>query len=216
MTLATAYWFAVVKLLRLKTQLIPSDRTGGLKSAHLQVHDLDVAPSVAEVLGHQAPVAMMRLVLTAEETGIFQLGGRQRLLDSPGLHQRDEAPLIGGPVCPVFPVRVEDLLGRCKLRSMDVVDPADRLQKVAQVVLLCEGGELGTIVEPHINNSLYAGAAQSFEERLRRGLGEAYREDSHLPFALPTSQAKLFLLVIDRSDPERLVRNEVIERGRTG
>lgn len=42
----------------------------------LQVHNLDVGPPFSQILGHQPPVAMMRLVFTAEETGILQVTRR--------------------------------------------------------------------------------------------------------------------------------------------
>lgn len=40
----------------------------------LQVNDFDVRPPFAEVLGHEAPVAMMRLVFTAQEASVLDLG----------------------------------------------------------------------------------------------------------------------------------------------
>src|SRR5690606_17658526 len=74
-------------------------------------------------------------------------------------------------------------------RDVDVLHRADRAEEVGEVVALGEGGELGRVVEPHVDDPLCSRGREPAEEVLRRRLGEPDREDLHgtsLPANRPT------------------------------
>lgn len=109
---------------------------------------------------------------------------------------------IDVPVSLVLLVGIEDVLGGCEQRQVDVVDPGDFLEKVLEVVAFRKTGELGDVVEAHIDDALGTALAQEPEE-LGCGLfGEADGVDGD------------FRIHRSKGHPSRRRRIRVVQRRR--
>ena len=118
-----------------------------------EMGDLDAAPMLVQVLRDETPVAVVGLVFAAQEATVRDDLPGDRLLDPPLPHQGEEAILVGLPVAlPLFEV-VEDYLRRGKRGKVDVLHAAKLIEKVGEVVLLGETGELRPIVEPYVDDA---------------------------------------------------------------
>ena len=115
---------------------------------------LHPAPLALEVLDDQPPMAVVWLVLAAEEAALVDHVPGDRLVDSALLHQAQELGLVDRPGAAVLLVRVEDVGGGCELRDMHVVDLADFPKEEDQVVALAESRKLARVVEAHIDHAL--------------------------------------------------------------
>src|SRR5947209_3978910 len=98
--------------------------------------DINVAPVLFEILRHQSPVTVVRLILAAEQAALGNRLLRYRFLDAPLLHQVEKAKLVGLPVGTLLPVLVEHLLGGRQCRNMNIVHPTDLSEEVSEIIPL--------------------------------------------------------------------------------
>src|SRR5260221_5240752 len=104
--------------------------------------DLDIAPVLSEVFSNEATVAVVRLFLAAKQAAALQNFAR-RGLDAPRPHQLKKLPLVRLPVAVLrLLVEVENLGRWGEFGEMHVIDVADGLGEIAQVILLCEARKL--------------------------------------------------------------------------
>lgn len=90
------------------------------------------------------------------------------------LHQRQEPPFVYSPVA-LFDLKLlQHDPSRSQKRSMNVLDAADYLQKVCEVVRLGETRELGGIVESYVDQLFYASPSEALKEILCRRLSKTY------------------------------------------
>ena len=75
--------------------------------------NIDVAPMLFEVLGHEPAMAMVRPVLTAQQAAICNHILDDRFFDATLLHQVEETRLVRLPVPAFFLVLVQHFLGGC-------------------------------------------------------------------------------------------------------
>ena len=108
----------------------------------LQVLNRDIAPVSMQILGYQTAMTVMRPVLATEQAPILEQLRRDGGLDVPLGHQMEELVLVLLPGAAVFLEGVQHRLGRREHRKMHVVDPADSLKKICEILLLGESGEL--------------------------------------------------------------------------
>ena len=116
-----------------------------------------------QVLGQNAAVAVVGLILTAQQAGAIEQLPRHHLFH---LACPDQPEVAGPELLPVllFAGEVDQVLGRRQLRQMQVLDATNRPEKELQVVLLRETCELGDVVEPDVDDSLDTGSSQKPEE----------------------------------------------------
>src|SRR5262245_25745739 len=98
-------------------------------------------------------MALMRRGLAAQKTAVGQKCLGNGLLDFASGEQRQESFLILLPVAGAGPMVVEHFLRRGELRQVKVFDAAQLFQKIAEILLLRESGELRDVVEPYIDDS---------------------------------------------------------------
>lgn len=121
----------------------------------------------------------MRLVLTAQQTGAFQVFGFELLLDLPRGHDVQEARLEGVPFQSLLAIVREQRVIRREFRRVPIGDAADGFQEVGQVGGLGEACKLGCVLKAHVDHRTDPGALQAVEEILGRGFGEADGEGRH-------------------------------------
>src|SRR5688500_17612582 len=102
--------------------------------------DRDAAPTLVQIVGADAPVALVRLVLAAQQARAIEQLRRERLLDPALRQQAAKCALVCRPAALLPPVIVEHGLRRRELESVQVVRIADRPREVTQVVPLREPG----------------------------------------------------------------------------
>ncbi len=147
----------------------------------LQMNNIHIAPLLFQILPNQSPVAVVRLVLAAEQAGLVHHRAGYSFLDPPPLHQLEEAVLVPCPIVPMLLVRIENILRRRQLRPVLVTDPADCTEEVPKVVLLCESSELRDVVQAHVDDLLHAGFREARKERLSSRLGKPDRVQLQRP-----------------------------------
>lgn len=135
--------------------------------------DFKFSPASSEIFRHQSAVAVMRLVLATQQASTLDSFWIDFLFNFPFLHQFQKRGFIDTPVAFVLFVGIEDVLSGCEHRQVDVVDVGDFLEKVLEVVTLRKSGELGDVVETHIDDALGAALAQESEELGGGFFGEA-------------------------------------------
>src|SRR5690242_15627097 len=86
------------------------------ESASHQMHDVDVAPLLAQVLRDEPSVTLVRRVLAAQQAATVEQRARGRLLDPALSHQREEQRLVDGPVALLLLERRQDVLRRGEVR----------------------------------------------------------------------------------------------------
>lgn len=142
-----------------------------------QVDDLDVAPLPVQVLSDEPPMALVWAILAAQQAASCQLLPHQGRLDSAFCHQRKELTFVSFPSTFRFLVPDEHGLRGSEDRKVDVGNPADRLRKEPEIVLLREACELRDVVEPDVNETACARSLQTTKELLGRLLGETQSEE---------------------------------------
>lgn len=138
----------------------------------------DVAPLPIQVLQDQAPVAALGIGLAAQQDGrnpkeVFI----QHLLDPALPHEPRKLPLVLRPSHATLSVSVEHLPGRGEAGFVEVLRVAEALQEEREIGAPGETGELGGVVQPHVEEALDAGPLQRSEELGRRLLRETDRID---------------------------------------
>ncbi len=86
--------------------------------------NLDVAPLPVEILRDETPMAMVRLVLAAEQTRVLERSRRNGLLDATASHEFEEALLVRYPFAFQLLVVVEEDVRRRQLGAMN--DPRSK------------------------------------------------------------------------------------------
>lgn len=128
-----------------------------------------VTPVLLAVVHDEAAVAKMGRCLTAMQAALLDEGGINLLFNFLLPNEVEESQFVGRPVLFVLPVGSQNVGRRSQHREVDVVDVADFLEEIPQVVALRESRELGHIVESNVDDALSAATPQQFEE-LRRAL----------------------------------------------
>ncbi len=131
-----------------------------------QMFDLDVTPSVTEVLGDESTMTVIRRLLAAEQASPVQQLARDFAFDSTLFHQIKKLLLVKPPVAFLFLVGVENVLRWRKLGYVRVLNATNRIHKEPEVVALREARQLRDIVQSHIDESLDASIPQTREEGL--------------------------------------------------
>ena len=149
-------------------------------AADLEVADGQATPLLLKVLDHEAPMAVLRLGLAAQEhTRDGEQVPRHGVLHLPVRHQREELPFVVAPRALVLLQAIEHLLSRSQKGLVDVLRLAELTEEVGEVLLLREAGKLGSVVQADVEETLYACFAEGPEEALCRPLGETDRTDFH-------------------------------------
>ena len=91
-------------------------------------------------------MAVVWLILAAQQTTVREDLNRNRLLDPPLAHQPVETVLVGLPVTPPIPVVVQQVLRGRQLGDVDVVHPTEFPQEIRQIILLRKTGQLRRVV----------------------------------------------------------------------
>jgi hypothetical protein len=146
--------------------------------------DFDSLEASGDMLSHEPPVTLGELVLGTEEAD------RSRLLEEGGILQGIprgqeflELPLILGPGDPLSFVAGEDFFRRCQFRVM-LVDNADQIEDILQVVHLGIAGQLRSVVEADVDHLLNHGPPKLFDELPQVLLRKPDRAHDHQPFLL--------------------------------
>lgn len=107
------------------------------------MHDVDVSPFGMQVFGDEAPVAMLRRRLTAEQDGRYpEEVATDGLLDLALNHQGSEPLLVVCPAALTLLEVVQKLLRGREQWLVQILRLADLAEKVCQVVLFREPCEL--------------------------------------------------------------------------
>lgn len=104
---------------------------------------------------------------------------RNRGLDLPGPHQGEEFAGVGIPAALLLFICVQHSLLRSKTRLMLIIAVANLAEEVGKVGLFGEPGELGGVIEPHIEESFDAVGLQCAEEFAGALLGKTDAVDLH-------------------------------------
>ena len=103
------------------------------------MNDLHTTPVFVKIFGYQTTMAVIGFFFVAHEATAGNDVAGKRLFDAPFLQWVQEALLICRPVSSLLPVLVQQ---DWQLRQLEIFHPADALQKIGQVVLFREAGEL--------------------------------------------------------------------------
>ena len=141
--------------------------------------NFDVSPMLFQILGYEPPMASVRLVLAAQQASVGDNLFRNRRLNSPLAHKRNEAILVGCPFTTPFPVVVQQLLRRGQRGQVNVLHPAELAQEKREVVLLRKTGKLRAIVEPHVDDTLDARLTKQIKKTVGRLFCESDGRDFH-------------------------------------
>jgi hypothetical protein len=142
-----------------------------------EVFDFHVSPSLLKVFSDQATMTMFRLVFAAQEASTIKQCGRHHVFDPTRPHQAQKFTLIPAPVRgTMLLVGVKHLLRRREAGDVHVVDIADRLYEVLEIIAFREASKLRNVVQPNINQSACTRPMDFAEERFRRFLGKPDRE----------------------------------------
>ncbi len=79
--------------------------------------------------------------------------------------QCQKVPLVNRPASLAFLESVQDLLRRRQVRTMVIIDPADRPEEIAEIIPLGKTRQLGNVVEPDVDHPLDARPDQTGKER---------------------------------------------------
>lgn len=118
-------------------------------------------------------MAMVRLVLAAEQATAFEDIRIDPLLDFPLFHQFEKRGLVNAPVAFVFLVSIKYVGSWRKQWLVNVVNADDLFKKIPEIIPLGESSKLGDVVEAHIDDAF---GAALFEKSKKLGgglLGEA-------------------------------------------
>ena len=119
----------------------------------LQMNDRQLAPFLAEVLGHQAAMATLRGGLAAQQhRGRVEEPAVELFLDLSFSNQREEAAFVLGPVASSLAAGFEDFISRREPRRLVAVAcAADFGEEELQVVALGEAGKLRGLVKAEVD-----------------------------------------------------------------
>lgn len=134
---------------RVKGAVMPSLQEPSRPS---EVGNFDITPFAVKVFGHESTVAVMWLVLAAEETHAIKDFSWHSILHSATGHQLEKLLFVVCPLAPLLPVCIKHQLRRSQFRSVGIIDFANRLQEKPKVILLGEAGELGYVIQADIEN----------------------------------------------------------------
>ncbi len=112
-----------------------------------KMSDRKLWPMALEILGHQAAMAEIGLVLTAQEASSCESLPRVMIGRSTLGEQGVELSLIFGPCHDALLVGLEDLCRRCESKIVLVLDARDGSQEVCEILLLRERRELRPVVQ---------------------------------------------------------------------
>jgi hypothetical protein len=147
------------------------------------MNNLHIRQMLSPPLGDEAAVAVVRDGFGAEETW---MAIESQKLSANGLgiafdQKGEKGGLVRQPVA-VGPVVVEDLGGRGQFGTVLVFDAKSLSQQESQVVALGESGQLGSVAQADVNDSVDASFLKEVDELLQRLLGVSDRVDAwHWP-----------------------------------
>ena len=145
-----------------------------------EMDNIDIAPLLFQVLGYNASMAAVRLILAAKQAPVGDDLLRNGFLNPPLMHQRNESVLIGCPIATPLAVVVQQLLRRREFGHVNVFHLTEFTQKIRKVVLLCETSELKPIVKPHVHDTRGTGITKQIEKMACGFSCEADGGDSHV------------------------------------
>ncbi len=120
---------------------------------------LDAAPPAVQVLQDQAPVAVFRSGLAAQQhRGNVEEVSVQLFFDPTVAQEIQERALVGWPSATI-PVGVEDLTRRGERGLVDVLRVAELLQEEREVGATGEAGEPGGVVQAYVDEAFDAGVS---------------------------------------------------------
>lgn len=117
-------------------------------------------------------MALQRLFLAAQEACLMQQFRGNFPFNLSCGKQCQKVPLVNRPASLAFLEGVHYLLRRRQVRTMEIIDPADRPEEIAKIIPLGETGQLRDVVESYVDHSLDTRPDQQGKELLRRLLGE--------------------------------------------
>jgi hypothetical protein len=120
-------------------------------------------------------MAVVRLLLAAQQDRVVQKDGIEGLFDAALPHQREEGLLVRSPVSLALPEFVEHRLRRRQVCDVDVPHATEFLEEVLQVVSLREASELRDVVQPYVDESGRTRLSEESKERAGGLLAEADR-----------------------------------------
>src|SRR2546423_14649039 len=112
-----------------------------------QVLDRDAVPVLREVLSDQPAVAVVRLVLAAEQDGIVEQFPRDSMLNVPLPHEFQELVFVPRPARALLLVIVEHGLRRRQVGPVNICHAAELIEEVPQVVPFGETRQLRAVVQ---------------------------------------------------------------------
>lgn len=101
---------------------------------------------------------MFRQVLAAQEDGLSREELPGQVLHPPVRQQGAKLSLVRAPSDPTLLVGIQKLLSGRQSRFVHILGAADLPEEVAEVVTLCEPGELRGVVEPHVDKAIDPGS----------------------------------------------------------
>jgi predicted acetyltransferase len=138
----------------------------------LKVFDFDAAPLPGQVLGNKPPVAVVWFLLAAKKTAAIE-NFAWRVFNMARPDQVEKLPLVLVPIALLrFLIGIEDVGRRCEFREMHVIDTADRVREIPQIIFLREARKLGCVVQPDIDETPDTGFTKACKKRLCRFPGE--------------------------------------------
>jgi len=123
------------------------------------VPDVEIPPVLLEILRDQPPMAVVWLVLAAQEASAFDHPGIDPLFDFPFLHQVQKCGLVDAPIPFMFLVGIENICRWCEQGHVDVINANDFLEEILDVIPLRKPSELRNIIKAHIDDALGAAFA---------------------------------------------------------
>lgn len=122
------------------------------------MNDPDAAPGLVQVLQDQTSVTMLGLGLAAQQHGWDpEEVSIQRLLHTALPYKPRKVPRVSRPSYASVPVSIEHLPGRCKPGFVEVLGAAEFLQEKWEIGAPGKPGELGGVVQPHVEEALDPG-----------------------------------------------------------
>lgn len=109
-----------------------------------------------EVFSHNAPMTMVRLILTTQQTTIVNHFAWNLFLNLPCSHKIYKPRLISNPVSTILLILIQHRLSWGKQWLMNVTHTTYFLEKVCKIITLSKSGQLRDIIQTHIYNTLDA------------------------------------------------------------
>ncbi len=144
------------------------------------VMDIDITPLVRQVLGNEAAMAMMGLVLAAKQAAPVEKVSGKGFLYLPLAHEVQKPGLVLGPNTLVLLVGVQHFFRRRQFRDVSIVDPVDGTEEVREIIPLGEAGELRDVIQTNVEDTDDSSGLQLCKELL----GGLFREPDRMKLEL--------------------------------